>query len=190
MPCYLSKIITNTLKILFGSMIVFVNLDVQHSWYAQETLLPAPTISAENPLEANLPEFTLSWDALDETNFYNFEICRDALCSIKVKEISKAGQPNVTLTDMQNGQYFWRVSGVDKNDQLGDYTTPQPLLVEIDPVLKDKDLSELENSDKQIIISEQKNLKEIFLQFPWYIYLIMLAYIVFGLHTFIWYINK
>ena len=153
---------------------------------AQESQIEAPTISVENPIEVDSPEFILSWDALEETNFYNFELCADAACDTTIREIPKAGMPTVTLKDIENGQYFWRVSGMDSNNQSGKYSTPQPLVVSILPILS-KETSPVNATD---IAEPEPNIQAILLSLPWYIYLIILAYLVFITRTLIWYINK
>ncbi len=167
----------------FFSLIIF---SINGSLFAQVQPLPAPTISVENPIEVNTSSFSLSWDALDETNFYNFELCADAACVIKIKEVPKAGKPSVSLSDIRNGQFYWRVSGVAPNNQLGKYSTPQPLLVALLPILNQEEVNEDSSSE----ITTDGTFLEILFSLPWYIHLILLAYVVYITRTLIWYFNK
>ena len=171
---------------LCSLVLVLVLFCIKNTIFAQQEQLAAPTISVENPIEVNTSNFSLSWDALDETSFYNFELCIDASCSLKIKEIPKAGKPSVELKDIENGQYFWRVSGMDANNQSGNYSTPQPLLVALSPV------QNLVDSDKQNTpeATPERSFQNIATNLPWYIYLILLAYVIFIARTLIWYFNK
>ena len=161
--------------------------------FAQIQQLPAPTISVENPIEVNTSELSLAWDILDDTTKYAFELCLDATCSQKVKAYSNLSYPGLTISNLENGQYFWRVSGVDENKILGQYSTPQPLLVNIFQ-LQDEGLSTNEKQEKLIdnpvVKTHENDSLSTMLQLPWYIYLIILVYIIFMLRTLIWYFNK
>ena len=152
----------------------------------QTNQFPAPTISVENPIEVNTSDVSLSWDELDDTNFYRFELCSDASCDNKIKEIPKTDSPSVSLSNIKNGQYFWRVNGVDKNNQIGLFTTPQPLLVHITPILINN-ITASESTQENLA---KKDFKTLILNLPWYIYLIILAYIIFTIRTLFWYFNK
>ena len=156
------------------------------SSFAQEQQLQAPTISVENPIEVNTANFSLSWDALDETNFYYFELCADAACALKIKEIPNAGKPSVTLSDIKNGQFYWRVSGVDSDNKAGKYSTPQPLLVSLLPVLNHEEVAKESSSDTIV----ERTFLELLINLPWYIHLILLAYLIFIARTLIWYFKK
>lgn len=167
----------------FGVFVLALLSSVNAFLNAQSNQIAAPTISIENPIEVNTAEFVLSWDSLDETNFYNFQLCTDTACEVKIKEISKAGQASVALNNIDSGQYYWRVSGVDENNQNGEYSTPQPLLVELITTEAQKELF-------KETVQETVDLKKIILKLPWYIYLIILAYLIFIARTLIWYLNK
>lgn len=175
------------------SLVLVLLVNVDGFLFAQIQQLPAPTISVENPIEVNTSELSLSWDILDDTTKYAFELCLDATCSQKVKAYSNLSYPGLTISNLENGQYFWRVSGVDENKILGQYSTPQPLLVNIFQ-LQDEGLSTNEKQEKLIdnpvVKTHENDSLSTMLQLPWYIYLIILAYIIFMLRTLIWYFNK
>ena len=175
------------------SLVLVLLVNVDGFLFAQIQQLPAPTISVENPIEVNTSELSLAWDILDDTTKYAFELCLDATCSQKVKAYSNLSYPGLTISNLENGQYFWRVSGVDENKILGQYSTPQPLLVNIFQ-LQDEGLSTNEKQEKLIdnpvVKTHENDSLSTMLQLPWYIYLIILAYIIFMLRTLIWYFNK
>ena len=172
-------------------LVLLVNVD--GFLFAQIQELPAPTISVENPIEVNTSELSLSWDILDGTTKYAFELCLDTTCSQKIKTYSNLSFPGLTISNLENGQYFWRVSGVDENKILGQYSTPQPLLVNVSQ-LQDEGLSingEQEKlSENPVVQTHKKDSLSTMLKLPWYIYLIILAYIIFMLRTLYWYLNK
>ena len=164
---------------------------------AQLQQLPAPTISVENPVEINTSKLSLSWDILDEKTKYAFELCMDTICTQKVKSFRNLSYPGLTISNLESGQYYWRVSGVDENKNLGHFSTPQPLLVNLIQ-LEGKSLSAnqmqgnlVENTvDKPANNTNTKDLKTIMFNLPWYIYLIILTYLFYIIKTLIWYINK
>ena len=186
-----SSLLSACTNILCLVLVLLVNVD--GSLFAQIQQLPAPTISVENPVEVSTSQLSLSWDILDETTQYAFELCLDTECIQKVKAYSNLSYPGLTINNLENGQYFWRISGVDENKVLGEYSTPQPLLVNISQ-LQDEDLSTNEKQEIPLDKAAEKTLKKdtlsTMLNLPWYIYLIILAYIIFTIRTLFWYFNK
>lgn len=188
---------TNRLCFALFLFILSLSVNVNGFLFAQVQQLPAPTISVENPVFVNTSQLSLSWDILDEKTKYAFELCTDTACTQKVKSYSNLSYPGLTISKLENGQYFWRVSGVDENKNLGLFSTPQPLLVDISQI-KDESISAngkqetlIENiNEKAVVKTLNKDFQTRILNLPWYIYLIIFAYIVYIVKTLLWYINK
>ena len=190
-----SPLLSACTSIIIFALVIQVNFN--GFLFAQVQKLPAPTISVENPVVVNTSVLSLSWDILDDTTKYAFELCLDTACSQKIKSYSNLSFPGLTINNLENGQYFWRVSGVDENKILGLYSSPQPLLVNIIPPLDEgiSAIGEQEKllespNDKPDLNALEKDLKTTILNLPWYIYLIAFAYLIFFVKTLIWYFNK
>jgi len=148
--------------------------------FAQDNTLPAPTISVENPIMVHNSEFTLAWDQIDLDEVYYFEFCEDNTCTNKIETLQKVGSPQVSLSNIPNGQYFWRVSMVNKNSEFGLFTQLQPIVVELS-----------ENKNTQNTVSKDKDIKSFTLTtLPWYVYLVFLLYIFAFTKILALYLNK
>ncbi|NNC97097.1 MAG: hypothetical protein HKN88_03390 [Gammaproteobacteria bacterium] len=152
--------------------------------------LPSPTISVDNPVETPPQEIKLAWDSIDDANSYSFELCSDSACESVMLFYNNLKDPEIEFPSLNEQQYFWRVRAVNANGEQGDFSSAQPLLVSAEfipatpvPTTPTPTISEAESGEAPWFATYLGPL-------PWYLWIIMLAYLYFILRVSYWYMGR
>ena len=78
-------------------------------------LLPPPRLSGPEDARTLFSDHVdLSWEPLDGANAYIAELARDADFTDAARSPSRSSEAQLTLRQLPNGTYYWRLKGVDR----------------------------------------------------------------------------